>query len=220
MTVTDMTVTDMTTITSSLHDISLKILQFLYRGVNKCVRSIFWDGECVCVYMCGSIHACVCVCVCVCACVRMCTLCSILLILVLCFELHRSTILVMSPRIKMWWFWEIMSEEKKVAMKKKKLITVGRSQEKWSPSHCRGAEKGHHYLKNNNNNFGQRRQGIEESYHHLHLHFQLDRLLHFWFTQISVGYIPEVQHYQAIVSGRHWKRTRKLLWLCGSVLCW
>ena len=29
-----------------------------------------------------------------------------------------------------------MSEEKKVAMKKKKLIAVGRSQEKWSPSHC------------------------------------------------------------------------------------
>ena len=71
-----------------------------------CVCIFVCEHACVCVCVCACagvcvcVHVCVRVCMCVCVCVCLCTSCSILLMFVLCFELHRFTIMVMSPRTK------------------------------------------------------------------------------------------------------------------------
>ena len=69
--------------------------------------------------------------------------------------------------------------------------------------HCHAAERSRETIPLFKRNFGRRRrQSIDKSYHHLYLHSQVYRLLHFCSLQIGVGYISEMLHNLAITSER------------------
>ena len=108
---------------------------------------------CVCIFVCE--HACMHVCAsvyvhaCACVCMCLCTSCSILLMFVLCFEFHRFTMMVMSPRTKNAVVLRKDVGGKKVTMKKRNWLQKADCRGRNGQYHAaeRKQKKGHHYLK-------------------------------------------------------------------------